>query len=232
MTPHRDPSNVDTSSSRPAGSAKAGVLYERLKADVLSGVLRPGQRLSEASLSREYGMSRSPIREATIRLENEGLFERFGLVVRVRPRTFEEIIDIYRVRVFLEGAIAADAADRRRAADVVRLQVSWDAESAVGSEDLAAAVRANQAFHASLAVAAHNVTLRDLQDRLTAQVATMPRTTLSHPGRWAEAHDEHAAIVAAVRDGNTNRARSLGEQHMSRARDIQLASFTDHLGDH
>lgn len=206
-------------------AGKAWLFYEQLKADVLAGRLAPGQRLSEASLSREYGMSRSPIREATIRLEHDGLIERQGMIVRVRERTFDEIIDIYRVRVHLEGAIAADAATRSQELDLVRLQSAVDAESRVRTADPQEVVGANRAFHDALAAAAHNVTLADLQQRLTEQVATMPSTTLNSPGRWGEAHEEHEQICQAVRDRDQSAARSLAEQHMGRARDIRLALY-------
>jgi DNA-binding GntR family transcriptional regulator len=208
-------------------SGKGALLYERLKSDLLSGRLSPGQRLSEASLSREYGVSRSPVREATGRLEHDGLVERLGMVVRVRKRSFDEIIDIYRARIFLESAIAADAASRRRDVDLLRLEWAYESEGRNDPSDSQAVVAANRAFHHALVVASHNVTLRDLQERLTAQIATMPATTLSHPGRWEEARDEHARILKAVREGDAAAASSVAHQHMSRARDIRLSLYDE-----
>ncbi|MET7842791.1 GntR family transcriptional regulator [Streptomyces sp. NPDC005356] len=210
---------------------KAALLYERLKSDVVSGQLAPGQRLSEASLSREYGISRSPVREATIRLEHDGLIERQGMILRVRRRSAEEIIDIYRARVYLESAIAADAAARRTDRDARRLQAAVQAESQVDIEDPAAVVAANRVFHDALAVAAHNDTLKSLQDRLTGQIAAMPATTLSHPGRWEQAHGEHQRIVRAVEERDSASARAIAEEHMSRARDIRLHLFNQQLTD-
>ncbi|WP_372349777.1 GntR family transcriptional regulator [Streptomyces sp. KL116D] len=226
-------SNIGNSAGSIAETSegKAALLYERLKSDVVSGRLTPGQRLSEASLSREYGVSRSPVREATIRLEHDGLIDRQGMVLRVRRRSAEEIIDIYRARVYLESAIAADAAARRTDRDVRRLQAAVQAESKVDTEDPTAAVAANRTFHDALAVAAHNATLQSLQDRLTAQIAAMPATTLSHPGRWAQAHGEHQRIVRAVEERDSAAARAIAEEHMSRARDIRLQLFNQQLTD-
>lgn len=201
---------------------KAAALYERLKSDLIHGRLTPGQVLSEASLSREYGVSRSPIREARLRLEHEGLVERDGMLVRVRRRSFEEIIDIYRVRVFLEGAIAADAAQRRQDMDLRRLDAAIRECDSVETGDVLAIVDANRRFHNRLVAAAHNLTLRDLQERLTAQIATVQHSTLQYPGRWDQARDEHRRIVQAVRERDEEGARTLAEQHMSRARDIRL----------
>ena len=208
-----------------AAGGKAEFLYSLLKADLLAGHLSPGQLVSEASLSKEYGVSRSPIREATIRLQHDGLVERSGQRVRVRDRSFDEIVDIYRVRVFLEGAIAADAADRHTPADLARLQRAVEANSRVDPRDTAAMVASNRAFHRALSDAAHNATLADLQQRLTDQVGARQSTTLSHPGRWEEAIQEHADIVGFVAGRDSAAARSVAEQHMSRARDLWLAGL-------
>jgi len=208
-----------------APGGKAERLYERLKADLVAGRLTPGQRLSEASLSREYGVSRSPIREATIRLETEGLMERHGMVVRVRERDPEEIVDIYRARVFLEGALAADAAVRHRDLDILRLERAVAAEARVDPADAGEMMRANREVHDALAAAAHNVTLADLQQRLTAQVTTLPATTLSYPGRWEEARAEHRRLLEVVRARDAETARVVAEGHLARARDLRLRLF-------
>ena len=206
---------------------KADALYADIKADLMAWRFATGSRISEASLSRHYGVSRSPIREATTRLESDGLLERNGMIVRVRQRTFEEVIDIYRVRIFLEGAIAGDAAARRREIDIMRMRAALDAESGVNQGDPLAIAHANNAFHQALGVAAHNVTLIDLQSRLLGQVSVMPSTTLSYPGRWAEAHGEHEQILRAVEICDVETARTVAERHMNRACEIRLKMFED-----
>lgn len=218
-------------SKAPSPAAKAAAAYERLRGDLLSGVFEPGERLSEALLSRTYQVSRSPIREATFRLERDGLVERDGMVVRVRKRDAPEILDIYRVRVHLEGAIAQDAAVRRNEVDLVTLDAIVAAEEAAHAADAADMVRLNRAFHAALATAAHNATLHDLQDRLTAQVAYLPSTTLLQPGRWEQSRREHRALVAAVRAGDGDAARAIAESHMSTAKDLRLAIFQQQASD-
>ena len=88
-------------------------LYERLRAALAEEEFPPGARLSEVELCARFDVSRTPIREAMARLEQDGLIERQGSALYVRDRTADETIDIYRVRVYLEGAIAFDAAYRR-----------------------------------------------------------------------------------------------------------------------
>jgi DNA-binding GntR family transcriptional regulator len=207
-----------------SGNIAAG-LYEIIRAEVVAGRFSPGQRLSEASLSRQYGVSRSPVREAVASLERDGLVARNGMVIRVRERTEQEILDIYQVRIYLEGATAADAAQRRQPVDLRRLGAALDAAQAVDRADPQAMMAANRQFHDALAASARNETLAELQERLTAQVHTLPATTLSMPGRWPRACEEHRLILRAVEDRDSATARSVAELHMTEARDIRIRLY-------
>lgn len=206
--------------------SKSGALYAQLLSDLTAGEFEPGARISEAELSRVYGVSRSPIREAVVRLEAEGLLSRSGMVISVRARSEAEIIDIYRVRVHLEAEIAADAARRRDELDIVRLRAAVEAEAAIDSTDPTAVVDANRRFHAALAGASRNLTLVELQGRLTAQIATLPATTLLAPGRWARAHAEHDEIAEAVAAQDAETASRVACTHMQEAKDLRVEHVT------
>lgn len=204
---------------------KAAGFYELIRNAIVSGSLGPGERVSEAGLAREYGASRSPIREALASLDRDGLVERHGLMVRVRERTPEEVLDIYRLRIHIEGAIAYDAAHRRQLLDLSRLEAAIDFAADVDSDDPDAMIQANRLFHSALSVAAHNETLSETQDRLSTQVAVLPSTTLGAPGRWSEAVGEHRQIMEAVRSRDADTARTVAENHMTTARDIRLRLY-------
>jgi DNA-binding GntR family transcriptional regulator len=198
-------------------------LYERLRTALAAEELAPGTRISEADLCDRYEVSRTPIREALARLEQDGLLERRGSVLFVRDRSADETIDIYRVRVYLEGAIAFDAAHRRSETDLLRLEsAAAHGSELTGSEDPALLQAANTTFHRALAVACHNQTLQDLQSRLTAQVAKLPSTTLSFPGRWEASVREHSGLVEAIRAQDADRARNVGTGHMNAAAEIRI----------
>jgi DNA-binding GntR family transcriptional regulator len=206
-----------------ASGPKTAVLYDQLRRALADEDLAPGDRISEGELGRRYSVSRTPIREALARLEQDGLIERRGAALYVRTRTADEIIDIYRVRVYLEGAIAFDAAHRRSETDLLRLAAAGEqCERLVARDDPHELQAANLAFHRALADASHNQTLQDLQDRLTAQVSKLPSTTLSYPGRWSESVREHRELVDAIRDQDGDRARTVGSQHMNAAAEIRL----------
>jgi DNA-binding GntR family transcriptional regulator len=198
-------------------------LYERLRTALADEEFPPGMRISEVDLCARFDVSRTPIREALARLEQDGLIERLGSALFVRDRTADETIDIYRVRVYLEGAIAFDAAHRRSETDLIRLEAAAaQGEALAGTEDPALLQAANTTFHRVLAAACHNQALQDLQNRLTAQVAKLPSTTLSFPGRWRESVREHRELISAIRDQDAERAQHIGSQHMNEAAEIRI----------
>jgi DNA-binding GntR family transcriptional regulator len=201
---------------------KTLALYERMRDDVTAERMAPGSRLSELDLVRRYEVSRTPVREALARLEQDGLLERRGSALYVKERSPDEIIDIYRVRIYVEGAIAHDAAHRRTEMDLIRIEAAAARCAAAPVDDPKALQAANTAFHQALANACHNQTLRELQDRLTIQVAKLPSTTLSFPGRWEEAIEEHVALVRAIRAQDAAAAERIGRAHMTRACEIRL----------
>jgi DNA-binding GntR family transcriptional regulator len=203
-------------------SPKTLNLYERLRDDVTAERMAPGSRVSELDLGRRYEVSRTPIREALARLEQDGLLERRGSGIYVRERSPDEVIDIYRVRVYLEGAVGHDAAHRRTEMDLLRLEAAAARCVSAPTDDPKIMQALNTAFHQALADACHNQTLHDLQDRLTVQVAKLPSTTLSYPGRWQQALEEHLALVQAIRNQDAAEAERIGRAHMATAAEIRL----------
>src|SRR5437016_3803193 len=83
--------------------------YEQLVRAITSGDLPPGSPLIEVALAERFGVSRTPVREALTRLEQDGLVARGDLGLVVREITPEEILDIYDVRIVLEGRAASTA---------------------------------------------------------------------------------------------------------------------------
>ena len=132
-------------------------LFQRLHDDVVSGVLDPGEPLVEATLARRYGVSRTPVREALNRLEHDGLIERGHRSLRVRTRTPTEILEIYEVRITLEGLAARQAALHRTDLDLHRLRRAHEAMVALApgaAPDERAVV--NRAYHEAVWAAGHN----------------------------------------------------------------------------
>lgn len=204
-------------------AVKSRQLYEQLRGDLVGGRFGPGEKLSELALVNRFGVSRTPVREALARLEQDGLLRREGAHFLVPIRTMDEILDLYDVRAQLSAFIADYAARRRSEADLVVLErINADARKLPARSAPAKLVESNRSFHDALSVAAHNPVLTDLQRRLDFQVADLPLTTLTHSGRWKESLNEHEALTAAISGRDAGEAARIGEAHLRRAREIWL----------
>ena len=207
-------------------------VYERLRDEVVSGQLPEGAPLVEATVATRYGTSRTPVREALRRLEQDGLVERGARGLRVRIRGPEEILEIYEVRILLEAAAARHAAVRHTRLDLIRIGLAMDAAAAVDPADPDAMAAANRAFHEEVWAASRNVTLIDLLTRVNSHVARYPATTLTSPGRWAEALRQHGDLVRAIESRDGDAAARIADDHMTGARDIRLRMYAEELRRH
>lgn len=215
----------DSEWARPPAHTARVSPYDMIKRAILSGDLGPGQPLTEIALAKWCGVSRTPIREALRRLEQDGLAERGARGLAVRERSPEEIIDLYDTRVVLEAMASRVAAQRRTEHDVRMLRWSLQREESVTADDEAGLVQANQDFHSTVWRASHNDSLTDLLDRLSLHLARYPGTTLSSPGRWDEAKREHAELADAIERRDGDAADEIARRHFAAARDIRLALF-------
>jgi DNA-binding GntR family transcriptional regulator len=195
--------------------------------DVLEGELRPGEILVESTLSKRFGVSRTPIREALRMLEQDGVLERVNRGIRVRQTSPEEVLEIYGVRTILEAAAARDAAVRRTDYDLAILdrilRTMGEARTAPPQEMAAI----NRSFHRAIWQAARNRTLTDLLERLAVHLRRYPATTYLRSGRWEEALEEHRQLLEAIRQGDPEAAAKVAEKHMWAARDVRLDMIRD-----
>lgn len=201
--------------------------YEMLKQAILSGELKAGQPLVEASLAAWCQVSRTPIREALRRLEQDGLIERSDRGLVIRQRSPQEILDIYETRITLEATAGRMAAERRTDHDVRLLRRLHERGEQIPPEDISAVVEANRQFHRAVWRASHNDSMLDLLERLNLHLLRYPETTLAAPGRWQEARKQHARLVDAIEARDSEAAYQIAFEHFVDARDIRLALFAD-----
>jgi DNA-binding GntR family transcriptional regulator len=198
------------------------VPYELLKQAILTGELQPGQPLIETALAEQYDVSRTPIREALTRLEQDGVVVRSERGLIVRMRSPEEILDIYETRILLEGRAAGIAAERHSRLDVIRLRRLAGEMELVDTSDETAMARTNHEFHQALWLATHNEPMIDLLTRLDLHLGRYPATTLTQPGRWQETNAEHVLLVDAIERSDIPAAEAISTEHFTKARDIRL----------
>jgi DNA-binding GntR family transcriptional regulator len=205
----------------PAGT-DAQTVYADLRGQILSGALPPGTPLREIALAERFGVSRTPVREALRRLQQDRLLAPGGRGMQVRAIDPHEVVQVYDMRVLLEAEAAGQAARSRGDADLMRLEGLLARDRALADPDDATRTRTNLEFHAALWQATHNPVLLDLLDRLSIHLVHAPRSTLSVGDRWSTALDEHARLIAAVRARDEEAAREIARRHMTTAREIRL----------
>lgn len=201
-------------------------VYEEIRQAILSGRFPPGRMLGESALATEFGISRTPVREALHRLEIEQLVERVARGARVRTSSPEEILDIYEVRITLEAAAAKHAAVRSTEFDRMRLRSAHQAMLRA-SDDASARAQSNRAFHEAIWQASHSPTLSDLLQRLNVHLIRYPTTTLTWGDRWEAVLAEHEELLQAIEAGDADRAHDIAERHLAGAREVRLRMYAE-----
>jgi DNA-binding GntR family transcriptional regulator len=215
--------------ARAGSGAAADVAYATLREAVLSGHLRPGDRLGEEQLAREFGISRTPIREAIFRLEAEHFaarIDRRGLVVRAISEA--EVLEVYTVRAALDQLAASLAAEQATLPDRARLHwLNEQLKVAAERGEHTHMAEINILFHEALCEATHNDMLLHFMREIHDWVRRFRETTFSRSGRASAAVAEHRAIVEASDHGDADAAGRLAAEHMSRAREVRIAMIRD-----
>jgi DNA-binding GntR family transcriptional regulator len=198
-------------------------VYDALIDLIVGGELPPGQHMVETDLARQLGVSRQPIREALHRMEAEGWVDlRPSQGAFVHVPTDSEVDELLDVRALLEAETARLAAARTgtnlsQPAQTARLrEICRQGQAAAEADDFAAAVAANNAFHAEIAAVGRNAVLAELADIVGRRVQwyyRMVAPARSH-GSWAE----HAEMIEAIESADAERAEALARKHTERTR--------------
>jgi DNA-binding GntR family transcriptional regulator len=199
-----------------------GALYlevaERLRVRILSHTLAPGGWIDEQALAGEFGISRTPLREALKVLASEGLVtmkpRRGAYVTEVSAR---DLAEVYHLLGLLEGdaaAAVATAASREQLAELKALHAAL--EAAVDDRDRF--FTANEGFHRRMLEIAGNRWRSQMVADLRRVMKLNRHHSLSREGRLLASLKEHRQIVAALAAHNAERARSLMQQHIANGR--------------
>lgn len=200
-------------------------LRDAIEDRILTGALRPGARLDEVSLAQEFGVSRTPIRQALFQLAATGLVEQFprrgAFVVDTGPARLREMFE---VMAELEALCARNAARRASQADLQTLEDRHEAcRIAADSGDSDTYYYANEAFHDAIRVIGGNGFLHQEIGRLQKRLQAFRRLQLRARARIGASLREHAAILAAIGAGQSSEAADAMRSHVA----IQNEQFTD-----
>ncbi len=211
---------MSTAERPPAAKDRA---YAYVKERILDGGYPGGELLSEGEVAEALAVSRTPVREAFLLLEAEGLMrlypKRGALVVPVSPGEVRDLIDT-RLLVERDAArrVARDAANRERVATTLQELVDRQQE-ALDRGDVPAFVQADRDFHHAIVAASGNAILTRLSDSLRDRQRRIVATTVARdPALIRRFLDEHRAICDAIGAGDARAAGRLVEAHLDLAR--------------
>ncbi|GAA4065384.1 GntR family transcriptional regulator [Streptomyces shaanxiensis] len=191
-------------------------VYNHVKQGVLERRYEGGTLLTEGELAEAVGVSRTPVREALLRLEVEGLIKLYPKKgALVLPVSAQEIKDVVETRILVEEHAARKAvpAPPGLIARLEELLAQQKAQAATG--DLAGAAVTDRCFHAEIVRSGGNEILSRLYDQLRDRQLRMGVAVLhSHPDRIAKTLVEHEEILQALRSGDAEAAVGLVHRHI------------------
>ncbi|THB73714.1 MAG: GntR family transcriptional regulator [Desulfobulbaceae bacterium] len=194
--------------------------YSRIKEEIRTNRMPPGFQATEPEIALRLGMSRTPVREALIRLESEGLVElipRRG--ARVLPINVNDMKEIYDILTSLEPDVAANVAAKKPTLAEMRPleKAAKDMERALAREDLDAWADADDRFHLYMLDLNGNRRLREIVLALKFQVCRSRIVTLRLRDKPEKSNKEHREILDHIRKGDAEAARKAFRAHRQRA---------------
>lgn len=185
--------------------------------EILAGRLVPGDRLDERSLADQFGVSRTPVREALQRMSASGVVQLAGRQgARVAQLDLADLLDAFVLIAELEALAAAQAARRLRPDQRLRLE-ALNAETAQAAREgeVAAFNEANARFHAAIMEASQNRLLWSQARVSQLLTSAYRRHATRQPGRMVASIDEHAAITGAICAGDAAAAGAQMRAHVN-----------------
>lgn len=208
-----------TDPSSPSKHSVSEETYAEIRHALIKGEFKPGQRLSEPELALRFRTSRSPIREALVRLEHEGFIQRtpHGRI-RVVALDLEDLDQLYVLRANIEGLAARLAAPRLRTIDLEHMEERVDEmERCVKKRDAAGAIAAGQDFHDVIMGECGNRPLVEVLEGLRARISRFRAVVASFGEYDPERVAEHRRILKALYQRKSESAELEMIKHVSRS---------------
>ena len=198
------------------------VVFNTLRQAILTGELKPGERLMEIHLANKLGVSRTPIREAIRKLEKEGL-------VTIEPRrgayasqiSTDDMVEILEVRQNMEGLAAFFAASRMKPEQMRELEdVSKKYNQAVADGNMQDMITYDTRFHRIIVESCNNKILVQMIEQLQELVLRFRYIYYDNFRRAENMTEEHQTILEAIENGDADAARQAADIHIDRLKDL------------
>ncbi len=205
-------------------------VYDAIRDAIVSKALPPGIRLSEAALAEKFGVSKTPVREALLRLGAVGLVESAANATRVVTPSRDRIRHAYEVRgghEFTAARLASARAGRRQVAELQRVAaesvMSAEAGDALGFRELDAR------FHRGVARAASNPLLLQLVENSFSLTWALRRRDVPVTGDSIDCARQHVSIAGAIREHEAERASIEMLAHIDKVMNMVLDALKDEV---
>lgn len=208
------------------GGSIADIVFEKIESDILTGVFKRGDIISEMKLCSMLGVSRTPVREALFRLRQEGLIEESGKGATVIGVTKKDVSDIYDVRIRLEGMASANCAATITPEKLEKLKNTLDLQSFYEEKGSADGVsKLDSEFHHLIYMYSDSKILESILGDLHRKAQRFRRLSVENSKRAHAAVLEHIGIYNAIAEGNRELAEKLTVEHIKNAKKNILNSL-------
>ena len=202
-------------------------VFATLEEEILTGKLARGTSLGEKMLSERLGVSRTPVRAALARLAEEGLIDsvanKGAVVIGI---TLDDLVDIYRIRMRLEGLASLIASEKISPEGLATLLESVElSEFYIKKNNPEKLKELDSEFHETIYRETGNQTLRKTLSELHRKIKSYRKLSLTVPGRLERSVAEHREIYEAIASGNGELADKLTSLHVERALENMLRAF-------
>ena len=220
---------MTTATDKPASNSQRAL--QELREMIFSGELAAGSDHLESELASLLDMSRTPVREAVLMLESQGLLElRPRKGVRILPLSPEDMAEIYDVLTELESLAAEHAARAgHNDEDLKKLaQTIDDMETAISASDLDGWAEADDRFHKELVRLGENSRIIAIVNMMSDQVRRARTVTLFMRPLPTKSNEDHRTVYQAIRDGDAEKARTTHRRHRQDAKGIIVELLQKH----
>ncbi|RMD81538.1 MAG: FCD domain-containing protein [Lentisphaerae bacterium] len=190
------------------------IIEHQLETMILKGELKPGQRVNELELANKLQVSRSPVREACLKLMGKGLIQAFpNRGSFIASLEVAEAVEIYQIRIELEGLAARLAARLQPSTDSLN-NILEEMRKQVTAQDVQAYFRLNREFHLLIASLSGNETLKSLHVNLFNRLSLFQLKTLAQPQGLQTSMREHTILAQAIGAGQEETAAQAARSHV------------------
>jgi DNA-binding GntR family transcriptional regulator len=218
---------------RAPGNSASALVYQVIRREIVSMQRKPGEPIVEKELGFTFGVSRTPIREAILRLADEGLVEvvpQSGTFVARIP--LDALPEAFIIRRALEEVTVRAAAERATKSQITGLHAILELQrEKMAADDREGFHEADQSFHAAIAEAAGHPGIWMLVQQVMVQVDRYRRLTLPQPGRMERVIAEHVGVTEAIAEHDVEKAAAAIDAHIDGLR-VGLEDFPDHNPDY